>query len=536
MSSKKQLASFFATSFYTKPKQLLLQAVLLLLLIYAFLQLTAINAMVYMLGDLEAFLSFNLVLSNLLVYVLVAYFAVSVLFQYQEFPLLTPLPLPTREIASAKLLGSLLLPLSLSLALQIPSLLILLIGRQWIAALKLLLFLPASNLAVALFLLCLLTLVSMLYKFIGSRTAYLVLNLAVSAGVAAGVIWWIMAFSGRVLWQAVTGFDLSGFESAKQSIIQFTDTLHHALLNVPFIQETAVFTLGGLSIRFLLAAVFLALLSCLLYQFAVMLLSRRYVVHGLFENSAVRYREVKASSVKSPWGWYVQRERWVLNAEPYFKMQAVLSMLLAPIAVIVLLICQRTDVLPAGWNLEDAIYQLYFAYGVLLLTCTNNISGTPYSREGNNNQLFATLPIREQSVYLAKVMLAAVGCSIAVAASFIIYWIAGYFTADSVLYLVYMLVLVCFYNLLAPLFDKLHPKTDWENPAEAVKSNVNVIISLLIGLTIPAILMFAHRYLVGSGMNQRILLLLMLVVSVLMTVTLAIGLNRYFKNQEKVNG
>src|SRR5699024_1681317 len=134
------LTKFFTFSFYNKPKNQMLQIVLFIALIYGFFQIAALNFFVYYAGSTEVLICYNLVFSAILVYILTCYLSTTQVFLFNEFELLAPLPLLFNKISTAKVISSIIVPIGLSLVLQIPTILFLLIDAKLIEAFKLLIF------------------------------------------------------------------------------------------------------------------------------------------------------------------------------------------------------------------------------------------------------------------------------------------------------------------------------------------------------------------------------------------------------------
>ncbi|MFB6805029.1 hypothetical protein ACFCVU_28750, partial [Peribacillus butanolivorans] len=157
MKEKLQLTRFIVSSFYKKPKQTMLQVVLIIAVFYMFLQLTVVNAFVFFLGNTQVFMFYNLTISSILVFALVCYLSTSQVFAYYEFNVLAPLPLSYKKISTAKVISSLWVPIGLSMLVQVPTLGFLIIDLKFVEAIKLLLFIPVVNGLIALLLLFILS-------------------------------------------------------------------------------------------------------------------------------------------------------------------------------------------------------------------------------------------------------------------------------------------------------------------------------------------------------------------------------------------
>ncbi|MGW6235098.1 hypothetical protein, partial [Peribacillus butanolivorans] len=153
MKGKLQLTRFIVSSFYKKPKQTMLEVVLMIAVFYMFLQLIVVSSFVYFLGNTQVFMFYNLTISSILVFALVCYLSTSQVFAYYEFNVLAPLPLSYKKISTAKVISSLWVPIVLSMVVQVPTLVFLIIDLKFVEAIKLLFFLPVVNGLIVLLLL-----------------------------------------------------------------------------------------------------------------------------------------------------------------------------------------------------------------------------------------------------------------------------------------------------------------------------------------------------------------------------------------------
>lgn len=69
-----------------------------------------------------------------------------------------------------------------------------------------------------------------------------------------------------------------------------------------------------------------------------------------------------------------------------------------------------------------------------------------------------------------------------------------------------------------------NPRTQWHSPSEAIKSNPNVLISLLFGMPIPIIILVIHFTLHLFGISPIASALIVLPFTLLITVILMIWL------------
>src|SRR5699024_5938345 len=110
---------------------------------------------------------------------------------------------------------------------------------------------------------------------------------------------------------------------------------------------------------------------------------------------------------------------------------------------------------------------------------------------------------------------------VGVCLSFILFAVFGYWEPETVVMLIIVFALVICYNLLAQLYDSKKPLIDWENPSEAVKSNPNVLISLLFGMPLLIIIAVLHFGLFWLNIHSFLVTFIILLV-VLITITILV--------------
>lgn len=516
MQSKRQLTTFFMSSFYTKPKQPILKAVLIIVFFYLFLQVTAFTAIVYFLGTTEQFMFYNLMISNLLVFILMAYLSITAVFHYAEFSMLTPFPISPIQITIAKITSSLIVPSVIAFSVQIPTFLFLGGDLQFIEAIKLLLFLPLANLFTALSYLLVLSFIHRYRRYFSNKTMYLMTNIIATCGVVLIFTSYVVLFSKTSLVPNLSRLDFSTWQSIKESFVTILENVFTLFLSIPIIDYVVTsFAMKGFSLSFVIVWTGMLSLSILFFFTIVKLLTVVYVQNAITDNDQQTIRHSKVYRGRNEWGNYFQREIWVIQTEAYFKLQILLSLFLAPSATLLFLIGTKMNWAQSFIDITKIThFEQYFTYAILLLSCMNNISGTPYSREGKYYHLLATLPFDKGKVYLSKVTLASITGISAVLMSYVLYFLFGYNSIDALVMLFVSVLLIICYNLLTPLFDMKNAIIEWENPSEAIKSNPNVLVSLLYGLPIPIIILLLHFLMIWTGVTPLFATFIITVISI----------------------
>jgi hypothetical protein len=380
---------------------------------------------------------------------------------------------------------------------------------------------PIVNSFIVLLLLFVLSFVTKFYDKYKDKTSYLMTNFIMMALFLVGSLALYIAFSkNKNVMGLVENLDLESMTGWINFIHSILNHFYENVMEIPLLSVMIEHFISDiLSIPFFLMILFLILISALFYFVVIYNTSKSYYQNGLHEG--IIQSNLKRSRVHisdNHWHNYLQREMWIIKSEAYFKMQVILGILLAPVISLILLILVQQDIFPTTLNItEEGVFDKYFSYAVLFLCCINNISGTPYSREGKFYDLLKYNPFHPTYVYLSKVIIASTMSLIAVLLSFTLFALFGFWERDTIIMLLIVAGLVLCYNLLTPIFDRKKPLTDWDNPSEAVKSNSNVLISLLYGLPLLLIIPALHVGFVWLGVHSflvSVVILLVVLVSI----------------------
>jgi len=187
---------------------------------------------------------------------------------------------------------------------------------------------------------------------------------------------------------------------------------------------------------------------------------------------------------------YVKKELRLLFRSPIAFMNSVLMVLFMPVVLIISVVPVFTlgnddpmmEMLSAI-DLTDARTAAIALIAVTVLALVTGgsatVTATAISREGRNFIVMKYLPLRYQTQLHAKAMSGLLvvlpGLLLVFAALF---WL---FSPPILLAIAAILIAVpcaIFLNYLGLVFDLLRPKLNWDNEAEAVKQNVNVLLMI----------------------------------------------------------
>ncbi|WP_341302151.1 hypothetical protein MHB44_07120 [Lysinibacillus sp. FSL H8-0500] len=490
----------FLTSLYAKPKQPMIQVLLVLAIIYIAIQYTVLNFMIYFIASPEEFLFYSILFSNAVTYILIAYFAISVVFSQKDFFILAQLPIPTERIVMSKIVSGVAFPVIAVSILSIPTFILLLIEFKLAITVKSIFFIVVMNILITLCLLFILSILNHVRTAFIQPSVYLLARMMVMLAIGTSPVIYFIVKEYRAICIILEDFNSS-------TISDFLSLGYRFAMQQPLIE--ILYSLSSMQSFLLLIA-----LCLLLFKATIKMIASKYYEHGLLVSSVEKTAKVWKWGSKGKWVNYLQREYWIIQVEPYFKMHAILGVILTPICTIIFLTIFQMNILEADWLAHFESY--LFAYMVLLLSCTNNISGTPYSREGKYYATSITLPFEPQKIYRAKVMISTCISTIAVVISYIIYTLFGKGDIITVVLLLITLLLVIAYNILSPLYDRRHPLLDWTNPSEAIKSNPTVLISLLYGLPLLISIALLHFGLLTFHISPLLTAVIILIVVIIL--------------------
>ncbi|MFJ6207428.1 hypothetical protein [Lysinibacillus sp. NPDC092081] len=505
-----QLIKFFLTSFYVKPKQPVIQVLLLIAFIYVATQYFVLTLIIYFIVTPEEYLFYNILLSNGVTYILISYFAISVVFSQSDFAIFAHLPISAKRVVMSKIISGVALPIMAVSILSIPTFFILLIEFKLGVAVESIAFLLVMNVLIVLFLLFIL---SLLNHFRSNTSVYLLVRMTLIVGIGISPILYFLFKNYHAISTALSKLDVSTISSLSASISDFLGTGYRFAMQQSVVKTLLPLTITKSFIYFIL----LFSLCYLLFKATIKMIASKYYEHGLLVSRIEKTTKVWGRNIQSSLFIYLQREYWIIQSEPYFKMQAILGMILTPICSIIFLILVQTNIINSEWIVNNESF--LFVYMVLFMSCMNNISGTPYSREGKYYASSMTLPFDPQKIYMAKVMTSSCIGTISVVISYSIYMLFGRGDIITGLHLLITLLLVITYNLLSPLYDRRHPLLEWSNPSEAIKSNPTVLISLLYGLPLLIIVGLLHFSLLTIKISPAMTAIIILVIVTLCTVS-----------------
>lgn len=171
---------------------------------------------------------------------------------------------------------------------------------------------------------------------------------------------------------------------------------------------------------------------------------------------------------------------------PIFLFNCVSISLILPILIVVMPLISGT-----GDDIDfRALYLTYGDYFNLVLiaifafiAAANPTASTTYSREGKSNWITNIMPVSHTQIFIGRIiqplLIELIAISLMLSALiFVVPLSISEILTSLVLGMLVSLPIIS----VGIVIDLLNPKLDWEQPQQAVKQNINVIINMIIGV------------------------------------------------------
>ena len=228
---------------------------------------------------------------------------------------------------------------------------------------------------------------------------------------------------------------------------------------------------------------------------AYFLLERNFIRTATAKRGMAKNKYIeKRTAVKSPDTALLGREYARFLSSSAYMVNAGLGAVMMIIAAAALLI-KRADItaLVTAAGLEYLLCPLLLA-AVCLLGSMNFVSAPSVSLEGNSLWIAQSLPVTTQQVLRAKLKLHIQVCLVpTLAVSLAAVYTAAPGALDAAALIVVPLLFGVFTGVLGLAENLRHPSLDWSNEAQAVKTGVGLLFTMLISWAalIPPIVLYA---------------------------------------------
>jgi len=242
------------------------------------------------------------------------------------------------------------------------------------------------------------------------------------------------------------------------------------------------------------ALILFILLGEALYFKGVMGVSETTSKRKVLSNQELTKNTTQNSSLKV----YLLKELKLLFRTPVYFMNCVLMNFLWPIFILVPLFVQKGDTGQIGeitkllkqGNGTGIAIAIFFCF-IVFASCSNGISCTSISREGENLFILKYIPMKYKEQLMAKVLSAVVLGMVGM----VMISILGVALLKMPLDLVLLMIIVgtlgiLFTSYIGIFIDLNFPKLHWDTEQRAVKQNLNVLLSMAICLAIAGVTVF----------------------------------------------
>jgi len=135
----------------------------------------------------------------------------------------------------------------------------------------------------------------------------------------------------------------------------------------------------------------------------------------------------------------------------------------------------------------------------------NSVTSTSVSREGNRHALYKAIPVRGQTILLAKLLsglvFSVIGLFLPVLIGILflpawrnVFLLAGFWS----------LLLVLFDSAVGVCIDTARPKFHWNSEQEAMKQNFNQVLAMLLGMAVIMALGFLTWFMLSRGISPQV--------------------------------
>lgn len=485
-------------------------------------------------------LSLVLPLGGVAVIVFSVFSTVSVFCLNKDSDYLLPMPIPAKDIILGKFIVSLITQYYVLLMFILPCLIGIGIGMEagamyYLYTLVIFLFMPIIPSAIVTIIILLIT------RFTG-----LMRNKDLFMYVSMGLVL-AFAFGYNYVLQNVLVIDPNNIGSTIESleseilpmckmIFPFYNSGVNALINYTNVN-------GLFSLITFLSFNFIALL-------AVYLIGDKLYLRALIDTRGSKKREIdieksdykfkKSSSI----GWLLRKEWLIVKRTPIFMLNIVVIVFLMPIIILfsfVISYISSGGEMGSLLNMGDISKHLEQPYIFLIVfavciffTCTSVAASTAISREGSNAWFMKVIPVSLFKQINVKVLFACLidllGVIVTMLIPVIIYKIPIYYVLCTLIPLTIIVIINNYFNVW---IDLKRPRLKWSEESEAVKQNLNAMISIFgtMGLcAVFGILAFVFYY-YNITIN---VILLSILISLICGIILGLVIYYFYKNSDKL--
>ncbi|MEG0741024.1 MAG: hypothetical protein RR521_02290, partial [Clostridia bacterium] len=245
-------------------------------------------------------------------------------------------------------------------------------------------------------------------------------------------------------------------------------------------------------------ALFIAV-SAAAFGAMVWLFGGGYMKLALKQNETLRrvngdaQRKVGKDCVRSPFATLLRHELRDVLTTPVYATNCLVGVVMFPIMAVMILVgiqkqLQGMDLAQTLVNLLPSGYYLAIATAAISFTMVMGIAvGTSVSREGKRHDLRKTFPVSGGMQLLAKLTMGLIFNLMTGIFMPIVLWVMlPTYAVETLVAMVVAQLFSLLWCAMSLLVDTYHPKLAWKTETEAVKQNMNAILSMLYGMVVIA--------------------------------------------------
>lgn len=226
------------------------------------------------------------------------------------------------------------------------------------------------------------------------------------------------------------------------------------------------------------------------------------------------------------------REMRILVRTPIYLMNSIGSVIIIPFAIAIPLLSNKDQITAFIDELYKAnnigIINLALIGFIIFIAANNGIGATTFSREGRQFWISKIVPVRIEYQLLGKIL-----------SSVLVQIIATAVVIGAVSFIIplsmYSIIVIIGLGLLgsipitelAMFIDITRPLLDWDNPQRAMKQNMNVLFSFILGIIYIFVNFGLVMLMLKLKVNQLLIYMLLGLIYTIISVVLFKVLSRY---------
>ena len=226
------------------------------------------------------------------------------------------------------------------------------------------------------------------------------------------------------------------------------------------------------------------------YYLSNLVIGKKYAIYD--KEGRIRLKAMKYNS-SSKLRSYFKKEYQTFFRNPAYVINGLFGIFITPF------------LLPLSFQSSATAYAVPFALAVIVLTSAINVvASSSFSREGASFWITKLIPypLKKQAFVKAlfstsiSIMGIIINCLI-----FKVYFNYGFIQIGIISFV--GILFAALWNLIGVFIDMKRPKLEWTNETEAIKQNVNVVLSILLCIAISIGYFFAAAKMLQNGFAAR---------------------------------